>query len=94
MKQLQQSKAHSFCFGRKSKPTSVAQESKRQVGSPNAPFRFALAGTNAIGIVCVLCKKDRFLAVIFVETKPPLSALGATEATAVQQSCATEACHG
>ena len=26
--------------------------------SPNTQLRFALAGTNAIGIVCVLCKKN------------------------------------
>ena len=47
--------------------------------SPNAPFRFALAGTNAIGVVCALCKKNCekgfFLAVIFAETNPPLLAL-------------------
>ena len=55
------------------------QESKRQVASPNAPFRFALAGTNAIGVVRALSKrivkKDRFLAVFSAETKPSLSAL-------------------
>ena len=27
--------------------------------SPNAPFRFALAGTNTTGVVCALCKKNR-----------------------------------
>ena len=53
-----QSKAHSFCFSRKLNPTSVVWESKRQVASPNTHFRFALAGTNTIGIVCALCKKN------------------------------------
>ena len=74
-----QSKAHSFCFSRKLKPTSTAQESKQQVTSPNAPFRFALAGTNTIGIVCVLCKKNcekgSFSRCHFRQNKAALSAL-------------------
>ena len=35
------------------------QDSERQVTSPKHTFRFALAGTNAVGIVRVLCKKNR-----------------------------------
>ena len=74
-----QSKAHSFCFSQKLKPTSVVWESKRQVASPNTPFRFALAGTNTIGIVCALRKKNRekgsFSCCLFCRTKPSLSAL-------------------
>ena len=34
-------------------------ESERQVTSPKYTFRFALAGTNAVGVVRVLCKKNR-----------------------------------
>ena len=54
-----QSKAHSFCFSRKLKPTSVAQESKRQVMIPNTHFSLCACGTNAIGVVCALCEKNR-----------------------------------
>ena len=52
------SKAHSFHFSRKSNPTGGAQESETTGCEPKHTFRFALAGTNTIGIVHVLCKKN------------------------------------
>ena len=74
-----QSKAHSFCFSRKLKPTSMAQESKRQVTSPNAPLALRLRARTLlvswVGCAKRAVKKDRFLAVISAETKPSLSAL-------------------
>ena len=77
--QNRQSKAHSFCFSRKLNPTGAAQESERQVTSPNTPFALRLRARMPL-VSCVCCakrivKKDCFLAVFSAETKPSLSAL-------------------
>ena len=68
-----QSEAHSFYFSWKLNPTRVAQESKRQVATPKCTSRFALAGTNTVSVVRVLCKKscglgDKFVKRLIVET--------------------------
>ena len=54
-----QSKAHSFCFGRKLNPHWSSTGVRTTGYEPKCTFRFAFAGTNAIGIVCALCKKNR-----------------------------------
>ena len=54
-----QSKAHSFYFSRKLNPHQSSTGVRTTGHEPKCTFRFALAGTNAIGVVRVLCTKSK-----------------------------------
>ena len=68
-----------FALVGKQTPTRAAQESERQVASPNTPFALRLRARIPL-VLCMCCvkrivNKECFLAAFSVETKPSLSAL-------------------